>query len=496
MLDIIPKPTKASVLSDELFDYSKYDISRKYVFEMNPNSYKLEINKEGIFLEASDERGFHYGAQTVAQLATKGKMPHVEIYDEPRFNYRGYMLDCCRHFFTVEEIKKILDLISYLKFNVFHWHLTEDQGWRIEIARYPLLTKIGSFRSQTTGDGIPVSGYYTKDDIREVVEYAKNKHIDVIPEIDVPGHFSAAIHAYPFLSCDGVQADVKECFGIFEDVMCAGKEDSYTFFQNVLKEVFELFPYEYIHLGGDEALRIKWLECFDCQKTIDENNLKNEEELQAFMMNRLAEFCEQNGKKVINWNDGLHGDNVSKNITVHYWREQKADVEATKKHVSSGKNLIMSPFFKYYLDYPHGMTPLRKTFNFNPVPKWLDDESKLLGIEAPLWTEYVLNFDMIMYQTFPRLFAVSERAWSQWHTNYKDFERRAKHISESLVNEFGYNFAKFNEANPRGFAKLKSLIKFYKSVDKEAAKESIARTRKNKRMLSAKYEIKNDKKKQ
>ncbi|MGI6594396.1 MAG: beta-N-acetylhexosaminidase [Christensenellales bacterium] len=493
MLNIIPRPVKVEILSKGTYDYSQYDISRKYVLDMKPNSYKLEINEKGIFLEASDERGFHYGAQTVAQIAASGKIPNVLIYDEPRFNYRGFMLDCCRHFFTVEEIKKIIDLISYLKFNIFHWHLTEDQGWRIEISRYPLLTKIGSKRDQTLGDGIPVEGYYTKDQIREVVEYAKSKHIDIIPELDVPGHFSAAIAAYPFLSCDGQKAEVKECFGIFEDVMCAGKEDSYRFFKNVLQEVFELFPYEYIHLGGDEALRIKWLECFDCQKTIKDNNLKNEEELQAFMMNRLAKFCKENGRKVINWNDGLYGDNVSDNITVHYWRTQKADIEASKKHVNAGKDLIMSPFFHYYLDYPYGMTPLRKTFKFNPVPKWLNDESRLLGVEAPLWTEYVKDFDKIMYQTFPRLLAVAERGWSPWHTNYKDFETRAKGISECLVNKYGYNFAKFKEVNPRGLFRLKSLKKFYKQIDIERGKESLARVNKNKRMLNQKYSEENKK---
>lgn len=487
MLNIIPKPAKVDVLSKETYGHSQYDVHRKYVFDMNPNSYKLEINEEGIFLEAGDERGFHYGAETIAQIAASGQMPNVVIYDEPRFKHRGYMLDCSRHFFTIEEIKKILDLLSYLKFNIFHWHLTDDQGWRVEIARYPLLTKIGSKRCQTNDDGIPVEGYYTKDEIREVVKYAKSKHIDVIPEIDIPGHFSAAIAAYPYLSCDSQPTDVKESFGIFADVLCAGKEDSYKFFKNVLKEVFELFPYEYIHLGGDEALRIQWLKCPYCQKTIQDNHLKNEEELQAFMMNIFSDFCKENGKKVINWNDGLYGDNVSDNITVHYWRTQKADIEASKKHANAGKDLIMSPFFHYYLDYPYGMTPLKKTFKFNPVPKWLNDESKLIGIEAPLWAEYVKDFDKIIYQTFPRLLAVSERAWSTWHTDYKNFETRAKGVLEGLNKKYGYTFVTCKEANPKGIFRIKSLCKFYKQMDLQKGKESLARIRKNSAMLKEKY---------
>ena len=228
------------------------------------------------------------------------------------------MLDCVRHFFTVEEIKKQIDMLALLKINTFHWHLTDDQGWRIKSDKYPLLTEVGGSRKQTMGDGIKVEGYYSKEDIREIVDYCKQNYINVIPEIDIPGHFRAAIAAYPHLSCFQQKTIVGEGYGISPYIACAGKQSVYDFLYDLLDEILELFPYEYIHLGGDEALKLNWITCPDCQKTIQENNLKNEEELQGYFMTKMVKYLNGKGRKVINWNDGMLGGNIQGDIVVQY----------------------------------------------------------------------------------------------------------------------------------------------------------------------------------
>lgn len=483
MIKVIPLPQEVNVLSDKTFDYTEGDIKRVQA-NTQDEGYILNIGPEGVTAGASTEKGYFYALMTFRQLAVEGKVPHVEIKDYPKFPYRGYMLDTCRHFFTVEEIKKQIDAISNLKLNVFHWHLTEDQGWRIQIDKYPLLTEIGSKRKGTRWDGKPVEAFYTKEDIKEVIEYAKSRHIDVMPEIDIPGHFSAAIAAYPMLSCDGEACEVKEGFGIHEHVCCAGKETSYAFLFDVLDEVFELFPYEYIHLGGDEALRIKWLSCPDCQKTIEDNGLKNEDELQSHFMSRIAAHCEKAGKKVINWNDGMVAENTRKSIIVHYWNQSKENKEAAIRHTKGGSKGIISPFFSYYLDYPYGMTPLKKTYNYC-MEKEGFDQSSIIGLEAPLWTEYVDTISHAEFMTYPRLIAVAEKAWND-KSSYDSFIKRTGPIL-SIFDTIKINYAPINKCNPRGLIRLISLSKFYKNADHPTARESIKRTNLNRKLLKEKY---------
>jgi hexosaminidase len=486
MIKVIPNPVSVSVLSDDTFEYADSEIKRE--FEAHPQEgYRLTIGPEGIKSYASTERGHIYAQRTFEQLRASGKLPHIEIVDFPKYPFRGYMLDTCRHFFTIEEIKKQILAMSKIKLNVFHWHLTEDQGWRIQIDKYPKLTEVGSKRKGTRGDNVPVEGFYTKDEIRDVVNYAASLGIDVMPEIDIPGHFSAAIAAYPYLSCDGNETQVKDSFGIHEDVCCAGKEIAQEFLRGVLDEVIDLFPFKYIHLGGDEALRTKWLNCKDCQKTMDEAGLKDEDELQAYFMEKIATYAEEKGKTVLNWNDGMVASNVGKNIVVHFWNENGKNKEAALKHINGGHKGVISPFFSYYLDYPYGMTPLKKTFKYSHLEEGFNDNN-ILGLEAPLWTEFVADIEKVEYMTYPRLLVVAEKAWGENDLEYSDFLSRTDAIL-NIFDSIGINYAKMSEVNPRGFKKIHSLFVFLKRMWHPSVLESLERVKRNKKMLRTKYKV-------
>lgn len=486
MIAIIPKPQYAKILSNNVFNYTEKDVTREVDLSLaKKGEYTLKIDEKGIFVSAKDDIGFFYADKSIEQLLLQGALPHCEIKDLPKYEYRGFMLDCARHFFSVETVKKQIDMISKFKMNVFHWHLTDDQGWRIQIDKYPLLTEIGSYRAGTRGDNKPVSGYYTKDEIREIVAYAKERYIDVIPEIDMPGHFSSACASYPHLSCSGVRPNVKEGFGIHVDVACAGKESTYEFIKDIIDEVVELFPYEYVHLGGDEALRTDWLDCSDCQRTIQENGLKDEDELQAYFMNKIVSYLNSKGKKAINWNDGMIAENVRDDIVIQHWQEGKKSLEATVRELKKGRTAIISPFFSYYLDYPYGMTPLKKTFKCNP--KIVDEDVNILGVECPLWTEYVDSEEKLEKQVYPRLLAVAERGWSEYHNNYKDFDARVKLVS-NMFDKYGIKCARIKDANPTIFTgKLISLIKFFWNAKDKTLLESQIRINTNRRRLKEKY---------
>lgn len=484
MVNVTPKPVSVRILSESQFSYKESDIKREFE-NHEREGYRLSIGPQGVFSYASSESGHFYASVTFKQIIAAGKIPHCEIVDYPRYSFRGYMLDTCRHFFTISEIKKQLDAIALLKINVFHWHLTEDQGWRIQIKKYPLLTEVGSLREGTRGDNIPVGGFYSQEDIGEVVKYAAKLNINVMPEIDIPGHFSAAIASYPYLSCDAKSSGVKDSFGIHEDVCCAGKETSYQFIEGVLDEVFAMFPFEYIHLGGDEALRIKWLKCGDCQKVVKDVGLKSQDELQAFFMARIASYAERAGKTVLNWNDGMVAENVGKNIVVHYWSETKINKEAAKRHINAGHKGVISPFFSYYLDYPYGMTSLKKTYKYSPENEGFSSDN-ILGLEAPLWTEYVEDIGTVEYMTYPRLIAVAEHAWSERvRDSYDGFISRAASIL-NIFDTMGINYAKISQVNPKGFKKIASLLGFLKKAKHPSAWQSMDRIKKNKKMLKEK----------
>ncbi|MDX1357545.1 MAG: beta-N-acetylhexosaminidase [Clostridia bacterium] len=406
----------------------------------NPEGYELTIDNGSITLAASGEQGFFYCVQTLRQLLPVKmesgsvddmiKLPCLIIKDSPRFTYRGFMLDCARHFFTIGTIKTLLDLMSMHKLNRFHWHLTDDQGWRIEIKKYPKLTEIGSIRkeSQIGGrmlwgdkiyDGMPHSGFYTQDEIREIVGYAKSLHIEVMPEIDMPGHFNAALAAYPEYSCTGGPFEVGTKWGIYKDILCAGKGSSYDFIQDILNEMLPLFPFKHIHIGGDEAPKDRWKKCPDCQALMEKRGIKNEKMLQTHFSNKIIAFMKSRGFTVIGW-DEIVSDELEKEAIVQYWSPFGQDRAVGS--LDAGRRCIFSPFRKYYLDYSYDFMPLRKTYEFDPFLKELTEEarSKIMGVEAPLWTEYVDTEERLYWQTFPRLSAVSETAWTEAGLRYYD----------------------------------------------------------------------------
>ena len=486
MLPIIPKPVEEKILSEKKYEYTLECVREIRDDSIPKEGYFLSIGDNGILLKASDEKGFYYGKLTLKNLMELGPLPNAEVLDYPRYSYRGYMLDRARHYHSVDSIKRIIDTVARFKINVFHWHLTDDQGWRIQVDKYPLLTEMASYRDGTRGDGIPIHGYYTKDEMKEIVEYCKQYHMEVLPEFDVPGHTAAAISVYPHLDCFNSKIEVKDSFGIHPEVLCAGKESSVEFCKDVLREMFEIFPFELVHLGGDEALRLHWLDCPDCQREMKENGLKNEDELQAHFMAKLAEFCLENGKTVVNWNDGMVGENVHESIIVHYWQGAQVNKEAAIREINRGKKGIISPFFSYYLDYPYGMTSLKKAFSLNPEIEGVEKTENILGVEAPLWAENVKGDKEIDYQTFPRILAVAERGWSPYHEDYNDFLARVKY-NYKIIDNLGIRCATINEVDPKPLKKITSLFKFFRNAWDKTQLRNVKNVAKNKRRLKEKY---------
>jgi len=411
------------------------------------SAYSLDADPTRINIIAF-EQGEFYAIQTLAQLlpihpAAKVEIPAVKIFDVPRFPYRGMHLDVARHFMPVEFVKKYIDLMSQYKFNYFHWHLTEDQGWRIEIKKYPRLTEIGSKRSETVkernltpyiGDGIPHGGFYTQKEIKDVVAYARERHITVIPEIELPGHASAALAAYPQFGCKkDYQYKVQTTWGIFKEVYCP-TEETFKFLEDVLDETIKLFPDSpYIHIGGDEVLKDHWKESAFVQELKKRENLKDEHEVQSYFVRRIEKFINSKGKKMIGWDEILEGG-LAPNATVMSWRGMKGGIEAAK----SKHDVIMTPTDFVYFDYGQGdpayeplnigsYVPLEKVYSFEPVPKELTaEEAKyIIGGQANIWTEYMKTPAHVEYMAFPRMLALSEVLWSRVEDrNYADFQSR------------------------------------------------------------------------
>ena len=431
----------------------------RFDYSLKPEEYILDITPENIIIKSKDGAGAFYAVQTLKQLIPiqayetpldleKVSLPTMKITDAPHFPYRGFMLDCSRHFWDVETIKEVLDILAMHKMNRFHWHLTEDQGWRIEIKRYPLLTKVGSLREQTTTghneglDGIPYGGYYTQRDIREIVKYANERFITIVPEIEIPGHSLGALSAYPHLGCRGEEGNYKtwSYWGVSPQIACAGKESTFRFWRNVLNEVIRLFPGEYIHIGGDEAPRDEWKECPLCQERIKEEGLQNEAELQSYVNSRIEAHLNKKGRKLIGWDEILEGG-VSQNATIMSWRGTEGGIAAAKK----GNYVIMTPASYCYLDYRQttdrkdeldsngSYVPLRKTYSFNPYDQLSKEEQKyILGVQGNLWTEYVTTPMQLQYKTLPRLAAIAEIGWSNPSPETKDVEEfigRAKELA-------------------------------------------------------------------
>lgn len=376
-----------------------------------PGAYRMQVKKNGIYVSGDNENGVFYGVQTLLQLLPVNKsstlsIPYVNIEDYPRFAYRGLHLDVGRHFFPINFIKKYIDYIAFHKMNYFHWHLTEDQGWRIEIKKYPELAKTAAYRNGTIighfpgkgNDSIRYGGIYTQEEVKEIVAYAAKRYITVIPEIEMPGHSLAALTAYPNLGCTGGPYKVQETWGVFDDVYCAGNDSVFQFLQDVMDEVIPLFPSQYVHIGGDESPKKRWQVCPKCQKRIKDNNLKDEHELQSYFIQRMEKYINGKGKTIIGWDEILEGG-LAPNAVVMSWRGEKGGVEAAKQN----HDVIMTPTTYVYFDYAQtkkedsltigGFVPIQKVYGYEPVPKELSAEQAkhILGAQANLWTEYVTN---------------------------------------------------------------------------------------------------------
>lgn len=410
--------------------------------------YELMVSEADIVVKGS-ETGCFYGIISLLQMmdnAQNGILPACHVKDSPRFGYRGFMLDTARYFYDVDYIREILDLMAYYKLNVFHWHLTDDQGWRIEIKAYPELTKAGAWRNSTqihrnkTQDYIPNGGYYSQKDIAEIISYAMERNITVIPEIEMPGHARAALSVYPDLACVSKMYSKNE-WGVYPDLFCAGKEEVYEFICNVLDEVIALFPSKYIHIGGDEAKKTVWEKCPACQAVMKENGIKTENDLQGFFVSRISDYLSSKGKEVIGWDEILESVNMP-NITVMSWRGE----EGGEKAAQLGYDAIMAPHIFMYLNYyqsmdkerePYaqgGYIPIEKVYNYEPVPGKLDSKQAqhIKGVQANLWAEYIHGENKANYMLFPRLLAAAEVAWSPADKDYENFKYRMRNQLQFL----------------------------------------------------------------
>ena len=452
----------ANLLQEYLQRASAFPISAKTsksaVIQFSQNNslgeeaYTLQINSKKIDIQAKTGKGAFYALQTLLQLmpaqiyagtpiAGAISIPNVLIKDEPRFSYRGLMLDVGRYYFPVASVKRFIDLMAVYKMNTFHWHLTEDQGWRIEIKKYPLLTSVSSVRKESMlghyrdqkYDGKPHGGFYTQEEVKDIVAYATKKYINVIPEIEMPGHSQAVLAAYPQLGANGDKLyQVKTKWGVSEDVLFP-REETFTFLEDVLTEVMALFPGQYIHIGGDECPKTQWKESRFCQDLIKKLGLKDEHELQSYFIRRIDKFVTSKGKKLLGWDEILEGG-LSPNAMVMSWRGTAGGVQAAKQN----HDVVMSPNSYFYLDYYQadpkteptaigGNLPLSKCYSFEPnLPELTAEEAKhVVGIQANVWTEYISNINYAEYMTYPRALALSEVSWSPKESkNFPDFKKR------------------------------------------------------------------------
>ena len=440
----------------------------------NQEAYQLTVASEQITIDGASPAGVFYGIQTLRKSIDVAEpkslaFPTAVIDDAPRFAYRGMHFDVSRHFFTVDFIKQYIDILALHNLNKFHWHLTDDQGWRIEIKKYPRLTEVGSTRKETLighllkdkphqFDGKPYGGFYTQEQIKEIVKYAQDRYITIIPEVDIPGHTLAVLTAYPELGCTGKDCAVGTKWGVFDDVLCAGNEASYEFLEGVFDEITELFPSKYIHIGGDECPKTRWKECPKCQAKIKALGLKGdgehtaEQKLQGYVVSRVEQFLKKKGREVIGWDEILEGDNISQDAIVMSWRGTEGGIAAAQRH----NRAIMTPHYSLYFDYNQGedpskeplsigeYLPVKKVYDYEPIDSKLTPEQGkyILGAQANLWTEYIASPAHAQYMLLPRLAALAEVQWTAPEKkNYADFLKRLGNLLNYYQKQ-GYHYAK------------------------------------------------------
>ncbi len=427
----------------------------------HPEGYMLRYGREGVVITGGSESGLYYGAITLLQLLKQngGSILYpFTIIDKPRFAWRGMHLDVSRHFFSVEEIKRYLDLLAMYKMNVFHWHLTDDQGWRIEIEKYPLLTQVGGYRDETLigrpsekmkFDGQRHGGFYTQAQVREIVAYAAERHISVVPEIEMPGHSRAALAAYPQYACTDGPFKTATSWGVFEDVYCAGKDETFNFLTDVLDEVMALFPSQFVHIGGDECPKTRWKACAACQKRLQTEGLKDEHELQSYFIKRIEKHVNSRGKTIIGWDEILEGG-LAPNAAVMSWRGTEGGIAAAK----AGHYVVMSPGKPCYFDHYQaqetqneplaigGFNPLEAVYAYEPIPAGITPEQAgyILGAQGNVWTEYMPTFDQVTYMALPRMAALAEVLWTNpANKDFQDFTKRLT-AHKVIFDASGYNY--------------------------------------------------------
>ncbi|MDE5984676.1 MAG: beta-N-acetylhexosaminidase [Eubacterium sp.] len=467
-MKLIPQPKSIHIINRNASIKSD-NITTKITDDLTSSeSYRLTINKNGILIEGADNNGIYYGLVTLNQIKENygDNLPELEISDNPVYSYRGFMIDSCRHFFTADEIKKMIDAAAMLKFNYFHFHLSDDQGFRMEIDSWNKLTtqgskRKGSYFGKSEKDDRIYQHYYTKAELRDIVEYCKQRHIEVIPELDIPGHTTAILSAYPELSCRKKAIDAKMKAGVFDDILCAGNPDTMKMIKDVINEMCEIFTGPYFHIGGDEAPKVRWNKCPKCQAKLKELGLTDMEQLHCHMVNEISEFLKSKGKKAICWNEALNGGNLKNdNMTIAYWLDK---TDNGIKWANGGNPIIIEKFNPYYADYPYGMYPLSSVYKFNPRKikgLTVKGQKAIIGIETPIWTEYITTFDKMSYMCFPRWFAIADTAWNgNENKDYKKFLDDAEFYCNTLKKQ-GHNPAPKSDWSPLPLNRLSSTLKF------------------------------------
>lgn len=456
----IKVPKKCAATADIMSEYLNdiYGVTvkkgRGIVFKLDSDaaheSYELTVNAKGVKI-TGDEAGLFYGMRTLQQLMDQygTDIPFITVKDAPRFEWRGLMLDCGRYFFSVEYVKKYIDMLSRFKMNRFHWHLTEDAGWRIEIKSHPELTATAAWRNSTqkdwngTQDRIPNGGYYTQEQVRDIVKYAQDRHVTIIPEVDLPGHTQCIIAAHPELGCTGKRIQVPTTWKVKDEVLCISNPGTLALIKDILGELIDLFPSDYIDIGGDEAPVAHWENCPDCQEMMKREGMTEARELQSWLTARMGEFCEERGRKIIGWDEILEGAELSKSAAVMSWRGVKGGIRAAKE----GHKVVMAPSSHMYIDYYQsedheiepinigGFLPLEKVYSYEPFDPQLTAEQceYIMGVQANLWGEFVHDPNLATYMTYPRGLATAEIGWSDpskkdWH----DFRKRMATVLSAL----------------------------------------------------------------
>lgn len=448
-------------------------IKKNFPINKVNEAYIVDIDEEVINVKFSSYRGFINAISTVEQLMLEFilgnnsvSLKKETIYDSPKYSYRGLLVDCARHFVPVSQLKKTVEMMSFYKLNYLHLHLTDDQGWRIEIKKYPLLTQKGSVRSETQ---LTLSGkkdgkeygkgmFYTQDELRELVSYAEKYAVEIIPEIDMPGHLLGAISQYPYLSCSENTVNVRNCWGVEKIIACASKDETFKFLTDVIDEAIDIFPCRYFHIGGDEVPKDEWKKCPSCQQKIKELGLKNENELQGWFENKVIDYLERKGKQVLIWDENLGVSPASKKTVLQLWRNELNRAQSFE-WIKNGGKMLVSYGKHFYFDYPYGRTSLKKTYGFLPqnIKLKQSDFVHILGQEAAVWTEWIRDKEKYEFMLYPRMQAFAENCWSENTDDYSDFEKRLKrHLEYLRINHIDY--CPLSLCNPKGITGVKQKI--------------------------------------